>query len=559
MFWSRRIPLSLFLAVGIYGVLALTTVNNVGIVGEVDGTWALEFPPKVLVGWENGLPVWGDGSRSGPFVASQVRPLERLDFGGLQLPLAVNHYTGGLADWPARATHALTGSLEVVRGVHLFLGGLLLVLMHRFLRFHGTDIAAAVAAIVLASDWNFVFYRKVLGGTEVLLQAAGLLVLWAMWSRRWGGGKHGSTAIAVGVGLGFLAKATFLPTLLALSIVALATRKDHPAIRPPFPIRPLRMAGIVLLLTSPLWFSWLHHSHAFEEALHIRSHDYLGLQTERAWHGLFQAGASRESAVSLWSFLSTPFPWLEGAYQTETPSAGPPWRSLALLIPLTGSVLAWRDRSESRPRALLRFMSLFVPLQVLLIWLSNKDLHHLAQAAVPMAIWVGLATDRLCALITPPRSPKRAFYSLLLSVPWLLGGSTALQKTDEALATTPIHTFTQSGQTELTDWLRSHRVNRLWTTDYDLSGMLEVHLPGVHISHAWGDVSRRGQEALPDLLKAAKEGHYLTVRPSAPMIYNLRPSADQLDEIAAELGIEIEPVAALHDARGSWAELYALR
>ena len=89
--------------------------------------------------------------------------------------------------------------------------------------------------------------------------------------------------------------------------------------------------------------------------------------------------------------------------------------------------------------------------------------------------------------------------------------------------------------------------------------MLEVHLPGVHISHAWGDVSRRGQEALPDLLKAAKGGHYLTVRPSAPMIYNLRPSAEQLDEIAAELGIEIEHVAALHDARGSWAELYALR
>ena len=88
-------------------------MTEVGVVGEVDGTWALSSP-KVLVGWVDGLPIWGDGSRRDP-VASQVRPLERLDLGVVQLPLAVNHYTGGLADWPARATYALTGSVDAVR------------------------------------------------------------------------------------------------------------------------------------------------------------------------------------------------------------------------------------------------------------------------------------------------------------------------------------------------------------------------------------------------------------------------------------------------------------
>ena len=559
MFWTRRTPVSLYLALGLYIFLAATTVNSVGIVGEVDGTWALEYPPRVLVGWMDGAAVWADGSQSGPFVASQVRPLERLDLGGIQLPLAVNHYTGGLADWPARATYAMTGSVGLVRALHVALGGLLLLLVHRFLRFHGTDIAAAVAALVLASDWNFVFYRKVLGGTEILLQAAGLLVLWAIWSRRWGGGKHGGVAIAVGTGLGFLAKVTFLPTLIALGLVALATRSDRPTVRPPSPLKLLQMLGIVVLLTSPIWLSWIHHLGAFDNGPHLRSHDYLGLQTDRAWQGLFESGPSRESAASLWSFFSTPFQWFEGAYQTSPTQVGLPWRSLALLIPLAGSILAWRDEAESKPRALLRFMSLFVPLQILLIWLSNKDLHHLAQASVPMAIWIGLATDRLCALFTPPRSPRRAIFSLLFCLPWIAGGSQSLRATDPTLNTTPVHTFTRSGQAELAEWLNAHSVRELWASDYDLSGMLEIHLPHTSVSHGWGDVSRRGREALPDLLQAAQGGHFVTVRPSAPMIYNLRPSEEELLTLSKSLGLHLEQVDTLQDEQGSWAELYLVR
>ena len=549
----------MLLALAIYLVLAITTVNGVGVVGEVSSTWALDVPPRVLIGWEDGAAIWADGSQSGPFIASQVRPLERLDFGAFQLPLAVNQYTGALPDWPSKLVYGLTGSLSLVQGLHVFMGGALLFLMHRFLRFHGTDIAAAVAALVLASDWNFLFYRKVLGGTEVLLQAAGLLVLWALWSRRWGGGKHGETAIAVGVGLGFLAKATFLPTVVAFGLVLLATRKDRPTVRPPSRPRPLWMLGIVLLLTAPLWITWIHHGFGLNDVPRIRSHDYLGLQTDRAWQGLFQQGPSRESATSLWSFFSTPFPWLEGAYQTSPSPSRIPWRTLALAIPVAGSILAWRDRSESKPRALLRFMSLFVPLQVLFLWLANKDLHHLSQATVPMAIWIGLATDRLTALVTPPRSPKRALYSLIACLPWVIGGTQSLQRTDPALATTPIHTFTKSGQTALVDLIQSSGVSSLWASDYDLSGMLEIHLPNVRIAHGWGDVSQRGRDALPDLLNAAKGAHFLTVRPSAPMIYNLRPKRAELEEVGASLGIVIEPIASLEDGEGPWAELYSLR
>ena len=260
MFWSRRFPLSLILALGIYLVLAMTTVKNVGVVGEVSASWGLENPPEVVVGWEDGEALYADGYKAGPLVASQVRPLERIQLGPASLPLAVNQYTGGPPDWPARWVYGLTHSIDAVLWLHLFLGGLLLFLAHRFLRFHGTDIAAAVAALALATDWNFLFYRKVLGGTEILLQAALLLSLWALWSRRWAGGKHGGTAIAVGIGLGLLAKATFLPSLIAFGVAVLLTRKDHPATQPPKPISSTWLAGIIVLLTAPLWISWIDHT-----------------------------------------------------------------------------------------------------------------------------------------------------------------------------------------------------------------------------------------------------------------------------------------------------------
>ena len=47
--------------------------------------------------------------------------------------------------------------------------------------------------------------------------------------------------------------------------------------------------------------------------------------------------------------------------------------------------------------------------------------------------------------------------------------------------------------------------------------------------------------------------------PGGYMNHSEEPSVGCVRETQEELGIEIEHVAALHDARGSWAELYALR
>lgn len=560
MFWSKRIPLSLFFALGVYLLLAVSTVKNVGVVGEVSASWGLENPPEVVIDWESGEAVLADGFKAGPLVASQVRPLERIQIGPWSMPLAVNQYTGGPPDWPARWLFSATQSPNAVTILHVLMGALLLLLTHRFLRFHGTDIAAAVAALALATDWNFVFYRKVLGGTEVLLQAALLLTLWALWSRRWAGGKHGGDAIAVGIGLGLLAKATFLPTLAAFGIVVALTRRDHPVTQAPAPLQNARFLGIVALLTSPLWVSWLHHGIGVPATPHLNSHDYLGFQFQRAWDGLFSAGQARETPATLWWYLSSPIPWFEAAYKS-TVSSGFPWRMIAWVVPIVGSVLAWRDTLESRPRALLRFMSLFVPLQLLFLWAANKDLHHLAQAAVPTAIWFGLSTDRLTAMFTPPRSPRRAIYSFLLCLPWMAGGILALQKTDIALASSPIHSFTKTGQLKLQNLIQDADVKHLWASDYDLYGQLEMRLPQTQVTHVWGEVSRRESspsESLDALLQAASGDHYLVVRKSAPMIYNLSPTPKDLEKAAERTGLRIDEIGFIDDDLGKWARLYAI-
>ncbi|MCB9743243.1 MAG: hypothetical protein H6740_11635 [Alphaproteobacteria bacterium] len=561
-------PLRLSLALLGLGLLGALTVRDVGVVGEVDASWGLPGPPPVALAIEDGVVTLNEDAAAGPLRANQVRPLERLQLGGASLPLAVNTYTGGLADWPARAVYALTRSRAAVVALHLALGGLLIVLAHRFLRFHGSIGAAPIAAMVLASDWSFVFYRKVLGGTELLLQAAGLLALWAFWSRRWSGGRHGTTAFAVAMGLGFMAKATFLATALALGAAILATRWDRPRLKAPPAPRWLLLMAIPVLICAPLWLTWLHHGLSVPESPHVLSHDYLGLQVDRALRGLrglLEGGPapSRESVGTLSWFLLDPLPWFGQAYGATPVSTGAAfWRALGLGFLLGGTGLEWWRRSNSPSGALLRFMSIYAPLQLGLLWLANRDLHHLAQATPTLAIWFGLAADRLSSVQAGARSPRRIVYSLLVAGPWILAGTLSLRGTDPTLATAKVPHFREAGQIELVDMLERNGVRRLLTSDYDLYGMLDLRAPELELVHTWGMVSQRFAQrdaALVDILRAAQGEHYLVVRPSARMIYNLSPSERTLLQAAAAADLGIERVEALEDADGPWAELWRVR
>ena len=545
---GARRPLGLLLALFVYGILSAITIQELGRVGEVAQSWTRGAPAQVVVSidpilWADGAAAETAGHRWGPFVASQARPLETLNLGNLSLPLAVNQYTGGLADWPSLLALAATGSQLAPLMVHL--------LVHRFLRFHGTDIAATIAALLLATDWGFHFYRKALGGTEVLLQAAVLLCLWALWSRRWAGGRHGLTALGVGLGLGLLAKLTFVLSFAALGLAALILRKDKPPLRPPLPTRPWMPLVWAALLVSPLLIAGLHHALAVPADPHIISHDFADMQWKRVVAAVTGGPSpARESVVALWSWLGEPSRFLETALGARVTGAPVLLRWVGWGLVGLGALSAWRDRHPTPHLALLRLSGLFLLLQVGLIWGVARDM------ATPVAaIVAGLSLDALMSRWTPPRSPARAATCLLLAVPWMAAGIVALDRTDAALATVERPTVTRTGQARVADLLRRSAVIRVVMFDYELAGALEPLVPEIDVIHGWGLASRLHRRALRPMLKVASGNHLLVIPDSPGWTYNLKPRLAELKAAGSEVGLEVVVADRLS---GDGAVLYAV-
>ncbi len=534
---------------GLYLALATSSAREVGLVGEVAIGWGLGTPPSVLT--DVAPPGTAAAAPWGPLVASQVRPVERLQLGPVVVPLAVNAYTGGLPDLPGRLLAAV-GGWRAGAWAGVGLGALLLVLAARFVTIHVGDLAGGLTALVLGADWSFVFFKRVLSGTEVLLQAGGLLVLWALWSRRWRGGVHGTLGIALGVAFGLGAKATFVGTLAAIAAAALFTRRDRPAVGPPAPVRWALLAGLPALALAPLVLANVH-AMAVPLADRVRSHDTLALQASR----LFSPAAARESAQNLVAFFGDPnafWAWALHADSVPLLSVG---RALGFVVTLVGSALAWGDRrgAPSPADALLRFLSVLCPAQVCALFALNHDLHHLAQASVFLGPWLAISAVRVAALVARPRSLARAALASLLCLAPVLAGARQLLETDDVLATAPQSTFRESGQVELLGLLRAKGVTRLVTSDYEAYGMLDIRAPEIAFVHTWPAFSRKVREPWR-VLGLARGGHYLSLRPTAPMIYNWSPTPAQVAAAARTAGVKAVEVGELQDNGEPWASLW---
>lgn len=519
-------------AVGVHLALALGAPLGVGVVGEVWPPGQRGAPVPALVDVAPPRTVDAASTRWGPFVAAPIRPVERFEWGPVRVPLAINAYTGGLPDLPLRLSGALGGGAGAARAVHLALGCGLLLLVHRFLRLHAGPAAALAGALVLAADWTFAFTRQALGGTEAVLQGAAVLGLWALWSRRWGGGRHGLAALALACGLGLHAKWTFALVIAALGATALLLRRDKPRLGPPLPAR---WGPAVLLFALPLLptaLTLLHHAALPPAAL--PSHDTLTLQWGRV--AAFLSGGpapARDGLDALAAFFGDPLRRLLAVY--GRPDAATP--GLALRVGggawLAGGLwVALRDRHATPRLALLRFTALFAALALLALWLVARDLHHLAVTTPLLAICAGLAADALAGLRAPPRSARRTAWALALVAPLVLDGALRQRATGPLLAAVPVPTFPASGQADLVGLLTRNGVQRLVTADYEIAGVPELLLPGVAVQHAWPAVARHGAAALPGILAAAEGGHLLVLRASQPFIYNLRPGEGALVEAA---------------------------
>jgi hypothetical protein len=572
---SPRTSPALVLAVLLFLGTAVAGLRDMGWVGEVTSSWALPRPPGVLVGVNP--PVWSDPSRtphaghrigqSVALEASQVRPTEVLALGDVRLPLAVNRYTGGLPDWPSRALRAATGWVGAAQGLHVLYGVGLVFLCWRVLRLHGAVVGAGAASLWLATDFHFVFYRKVLGGTEVWLLAATLLLARGLWDRRWRGGGMAVWAMALALGMGLHAKLTFAGFLVGAAGATLLTRWDRGPLGAPAPV-PARhrwlAAGLVAALLLPLGIAaW--HGGLLPDEPRLRSHDDPALQLHRVLDGLAHFGSAgspaREQPANLVSFLVQPLSFFVracGADAVPTIALGRAW---GLLLVAAGTALAWRDRRDaSQTGALLRWLSIAVPASGLALFLLNRDLHHLAMLTAVLAMWAGLCVDRVAALVSPPRSPARGRAALVLLLPWMSSGIAAALGADALLSTCDAPVISRTGQQAVVDLVRGAPVQRLVVASYDLYGVLEVLAPEVRVDNGWGALSSSSDRraTLVTLLRHAEGGHYLTVRPTAPTIYQMDPSEDDLAGIARDAQVRLAPVGTLEDAAGAWARLYAV-
>lgn len=533
----------------LYVSLACLTAREVGLVGEVAIGWGTSVPPRVLAQLDPAeilAPApWG------PLVASQTRPVERLVVGDLSVPIAVNAYTGGLSDLPARCVNGALGwRTGAWAGVGL--GAILLLLASRFVRIHAGELPAGLVAVLLGSDWSFVFYKRVLSGTEVLLQAGALLTVWAIWSRRWRGGVHGTLGITLGIAFGLEAKVTFVCTLLAIGLAALVTRWDRPAVGPPAPLRvPVLALGLVGLL--PVVLAAVHAAQV-PAALLVHSHDTLGLQLSR-----IQASSdmARESWRNVIAFTGNPnafWGWALGA--SEVPALSP-GRLLGLGVLAAGTALGWSGLkgAPSPSDALLRFLSVLCPLQTLFLFFANHDLHHLAQSSVFWGMWMALAISRVAATFGRARSLKRALTAGLFASPVIFAGADQLLETDVVLSSAPQSTFRESGQRAIVTLLEQNHVERLVTSDYEVYGMIDVRAPKVEITHTWAAFSRKVKEPWR-VLSLARGGHYLALRPTTPMIYNWSPTPDQVRAAAVQAGVTVTGVGELRDGAAVWASLW---
>ncbi len=557
-----RAPL-LALALLLYGVLCATTVNAIGVVGEVTASWALATPPDAVVALAPRTPARED---VGPFEIARTRPMLALRVGDARVPLAVNAYTGALPDLPAWLARSVTGSVTAGRVTNLALGGLLLVLVHRFLRLHASSVAAGAATLVMASDWGFVTYRKVLGGTELALLAAQLLLVWALWSRRWRGGHHGSAALAIAVALGLHAKVTFLAPLAAMAIAAWATRKDRPTMLPPERLRPGVFLAWGVALLTPLALANLLATTTTLPV--VPSHDTLALQLARlgqAFAGL--RAPAREGWTNALVVIGDPRAALHEAWGTPPVAPLSFLRGLGLGLTLLGLLSAWRAydgravREAPSPRdALLRFLGVLVPAEAALLLLANREAHHLGQLSLPMAMLAGLAAEQLAARWSAAASVRRRALVLVAIAPLVCAGVIQLVGTDPLVTHARARSFTEDGQAQLVDLLGRHADAPVLTTDYEVHGALEARGGGAPLVHAWPAIARGSHpETLLAAWYAGGGRRYLSVRASAPMIYDWSPADGDVARVTAAAGLQATKLDVLNDEEGRpWATLWAL-
>tara|TARA_B100000575_G_scaffold294205_1_gene308646 strand:- start:1269 stop:2930 length:1662 start_codon:yes stop_codon:yes gene_type:complete len=525
-------------------ILGWWGIRNMGIHGATADFWMDETPTLSVVG----EPFV---QKSGLLEASCSPPVEVLHLGQVRLPIWDTPMVGAIGDWPGHLAAAMGMSHSTIMAMHLGLSCVLIALVHRFVRLHGSAIAANAAATLLATDWVYVFLRRTLGGTEILLSASALLCLWALWSRRWGGGRHGLTALALGAGIGLATHIAFSLTAIALVTTALVMRWDKPALRPPLPSRWMPVTLALLIPLVPLLTAFVHYVVVDMQSICGSVFDWRS--SIRGMNGSLLPTDSRWPITAAW--LGEGLSFLRLAWGADAPAWVSPLRTLGWIVLLGGTVVAWRDTDQTPRFALARFCSVFVPTQVLLIAILAPDLHHLSVATPALMIWAGLSTEAIFGFFAPPRSLRRAIAVFIGCLPWAVGGSLSVATTDSTLATIHRPTVAADAQQALGDLVSQSGAVRVVTVAPSPTKFLSVLVPSVEFHHL--NAPTGGSATMyREIIQAANGGHLLVVKPLKSAATNSpTPLVSALEKAADRDGVAL---VAVDHLPGGAATLFAV-
>ena len=483
--------------------LSSSRLFPIGIVGEVAASWTES--PVVL---QRSDPAEESIlSNLGPLTLRSTRPIMSIG----SIPISTNLYTSAIPDWPSALLFALSQSSALVLGWHQMMAGLLLFLIFGTLRRELPLFHRILLTLLLASDWTFLFYKRALGGTEVWLQLGVILCL--LSALKFHRNEDGSVLLGWGMAIGLLAKVTFvfslLPTLLALIWMRPQTLR-------------LRSIAVpcILLLSLPL-LTILAFSNT---DIIVHSHDFFTLQWERLSNVFTATGPSRETSSNIQLWMLDPLPFFERAYQVSEIQNQWEWKALGWVVAV---IVLLSQRTDTT----LRWMSCVLAGQILLLGSIAKDLHHLAMVTPVLYIWLLFLVRHL-----PPK------WTVLFAIPWLLGNLQILATSSEVIEKVRTPTFSMQQQQRLVDLLRTHNVQSILTMDYEIYGVLEAIAPDINVTHGWGAISHERAGALPGLLKTSSGGHLLVLRSSSGMIYNLRPSEENLRHQAKKAQVDVKKI-----------------
>ena len=407
----------------LYAVLQSQCFLQMGSVGEVAIGWSQT--PNVLV--QVNPSEYDSGEDWGIFRARETRPIETLVLGTYHIPLMINSYTSALPDWPSRLLYAIVPNPSILKLWHIALGAILLLFVLRVF----PKRMAFPMSIILATDWSFLIYKHLLGGTEICLQLATIGLLWTVYHRKdWG------WLLFWGL-LGIQAKITFvfvlLPTLICIFLFRISLPQKYI-------IRGLCVGGILLL---PFLISTFHHT---QLTGHVRSHDSFAMQWARITE-TFQFStrtAVREQGHNIWYWLIDPIGFYEHIYKLEHP------HSYVRNIRIFGWLCLMLCLFQRRKDKATWLWSTLLGTQILFIIIGPKDLHHFAMIVPTFAFWIAvlLSTGK---------------WKIIWCIPFLCSSILFNIHTDRLFEKIPIPTFTSGKQQQLISYLQQYQIKRLLT------------------------------------------------------------------------------------------------